>query len=235
MTDERTLTICIPTFNRCEMTLESFSGIYNNPKVAEILIVDDCSERDIFEELREKTQHLKNVRLLRNLENKGCYCNKMIAVSFARTEYCIILDSDNSISPEYLDRIFDYEWRPEIILTPECACPNFDFNAYVGLLITKENVSEYIDKPMFETMLNAMNYFVHRDEYLKAWDFKTDPVTSDSIYMAYRWLANGNKIQVVPGLKYFHRVWPGSHYQNNNKRTPIGFHEGILQKLRELK
>jgi hypothetical protein len=84
-------------------------------------------------------------------------------------------------------------------------------------------------------MLNAMNYFVHRDEYLRVWDGSIDPVTSDSLFQNYNWLKAGNEISVLPELEYEHRVHSGSHYQNNVRRTPRGFHESIIQKLKELR
>lgn len=235
MTEQRQISICIPSWNRSEMTIESFYDVYEDERIGEIIIVDDASDMEIFEDLKSMCDALPKVKLYRNLTNQDCYRNKMTAVSYANYPFLILLDSDNKIDKNYLDRLFEIqEWDEKTIYTPEFASPNFNFNDYAGLLITKENVSEYIEKPMFETMLNAANYFVSRDEYLKVWDETVDPVTSDSIFQCYNWLASGNKIQVVPGLIYQHNVHPGSHYQNNKDRTPIGFHEDILNKLRQL-
>ena len=80
-----------------------------------------------------------------------------------------------------------------------------------------------------------MNYFVNRDEYLRVWDGSIDPVTSDSLYQNYNWLNGGNSIYVVPNLTYEHRVHSGSHYQNNVRRTPQGFHDSIIEKLKNMK
>jgi hypothetical protein len=122
------------------------------------------------------------------------------------------------------------------ILNPSFAKPHFDFRMHQCTLIDKSNVHEYyMHSGSFQTMLNAMNYFVNRDEYLRVWDGSIDPVTSDSLYQNYNWLKAGNSIYVVPGLEYEHRVHSGSHYQNNVRRTPQGFHESIVQKLKELK
>jgi glycosyltransferase involved in cell wall biosynthesis len=233
MKDERTLSLAIPTWNRTDILFESFVQVYDDPRVSEIIIVDDCSDMGCFNEMRDKFAALTKIKLIRNITNVDCYQNKYRALSFINNEFGILLDSDNVIGVDYLDKIFEYEWRPDIILTPDFAQPNFNFKAYSGLLITKENVAEYIDKPMFETMLNAANYFVNRDNYVKVWDDKVDPVTSDSIFQCYNWLAAGNKIHVVPNLHYFHRVHRG-HYQTNVNRTAPGFHESILNKLRQL-
>ncbi len=164
-----------------------------------------------------------------------CYRNKREAVSKASNEWVILLDSDNVIDKEYLNKIFSFEWTLGVILQPSFARPNFDFSVYSGSMYHKNNVSRFIKYSDFTTMLNAMNFFVNRDEYLKVWDGSVDPVTSDSIYFNYKWLEAGNSIYVVPGLEYEHRVHNGSHYQNNVKRTPKGFHESIIKKLRALR
>jgi len=231
----RQISIAIPTYMREDMLFECFAQVYDDPRINDITIVDDASDLDLFNRIKEKCDKMPKVRLLRNPTNRDCYRNKMTALSFIGCEYGILLDSDNVIDKNYLDRIFEYEWVPEIILTPDFAQPSFNFTAYSGLLVTKENVAEYIDKPLFETMLNAANYFVNRTQYLRSWDGNIDPVTSDSIFQCYNWLVAGGKIQVVKGLNYFHRVHPGSHYQTQNNRTAPGFHNSILQKLRELK
>lgn len=238
MLDERRISICIPTYNRVGMTLESFEQVYEDERVSEIVIVDDASDWGLFTDLKKICDGLEKVKLYRNLTNQDCYRNKQTAISFSdnNTDGCILLDSDNKIGVDYLNRLYSIsEWDANTIYTPSFASPTFDFRAYEGLLITKENVAEYIDKPLFETMLNAANYFVHPFMYLEVWDGTKDPVTSDSIFQCYNWLLDGKSIYVVPGLTYQHKVHEGSHYQNNVSRTPQGFHESILNNLRYMK
>jgi glycosyltransferase involved in cell wall biosynthesis len=189
----------------------------------------------VYELLQKYFVTLPKVKHFRNDYNQDCYRNKKTAIELATNKWCCLWDSDNVFNIDYLDRIFEREWDNNTIYTPGFAAPHFDFRRYEGLIITKENVSAYIDLPMFETMLNANNFFVNREEYLKAWDGSVDPVTSDSIFMCYNWLKSGRKIMVVPGLTYQHTVHPGSHYVNNNHRTAPGLHESILHNFREMK
>lgn len=230
----RKIGICIPTYNRADLTIEAFAQVHDDPRIKSILINDDASELPEYERLQRNLEPFEKAKLCRNLFNVDCNANKMRSMWLSGCEYNVLLDSDNIINKDYLDRVFEYEWNPDIILTPDFAAPHFDFRAFSGLLISKENVAEYIDKPHFETCLNACNYFVNRDSYLEVFDKSVDPVTSDSIFQCYNWLKAGKKIQITKGLTYFHRVHRG-HYQENLARTAPGFHEGILQKLRELK
>ena len=161
----RQLSICIPTWNRVDMTLNAFAKVYDDKRVKSIIIVDDASDLHIYNELKEKTKDMKKVRLFRNLTNRDCYANKYVAVSLSLTDYCIILDSDNQIDTDYLDKIFEQEWHEDVVLAPDWAMPMFNYTDYSGLIVTKDNVTEYIDKPMFETCLNCMNYFVNKHTY----------------------------------------------------------------------
>lgn len=235
MTDSRQISLCIPNYNRVDFLLEAFEKVYYDQRISEIIVSDDHSDKEIYDQLEKLFIHFPKVKMFRNEINVDCHRNKKISIELAVNKWVIIFDSDNILYPDYLDRVFDQQWEEDIIITPSFASPLFDFRQYEGLLITKNNIAEWIDKPMFETMCNAANYFVNREEYLKVWDGGIDPVTSDSIFQFHNWLKAGNKVNILPNLTYFHRVHDGSHYRNNNHRTPTGFHEGILQKLRELR
>ena len=229
----RTLSICIPTWSRVEMTLNSFKEVYNDDRVEAIIIVDDASDEHIYNKLKEECDKLSKVKLYRNLINRDCYANKYVSISLSPTDYCIILDSDNQIDTSYLDKIFEQEWAEDIILAPDWAKPTFNYTEYSDLIISKDNLKEYIDKPMFETCLNCMNYFVNKDAYCDVWDATTDPVTSDSLFQNYNWLMSGKYIHIVHELRYNHLVHNQSHYINNVQRTG-DFREILLEKIRKL-
>ena len=229
------LSICIPTYERYEMLLNSFDKVLKDDRVGEIIICDDASSIENYEDVYNAVKWIQKVKLFRNDRNLDCYANKRMAISKASNEFCILLDSDNIIDKSYIDKIYQEDWVVDTILTPEWAMPHFDFRQHSGITVTKYNVASMMKQGMFQTMLNAANYFVSRDRYLEIWDELANPVTSDSIFMAYRWLANGGKIKIVEGLRYSHTVHAGSHYQNNVKRTPIGFHEEVVNNIMELK
>ena len=80
MVDERRISICIPTFQRVDMTLDSFKEVYDDERVSEIIIVDDASDISVFEELKSICDVLPKVKLYRNLTNQDCYFNKATAI-----------------------------------------------------------------------------------------------------------------------------------------------------------
>jgi glycosyltransferase involved in cell wall biosynthesis len=232
------ISLCITTYNRTELLFESFEQVINDPRVSEIVIVDDHSPIGLFTDISYKLQDNDKVKLFRNDVNLDCYRNKREAVSKATNEWVIIFDSDNIMTRQYIDRIenlFIGGLNAKTVYQPSFAEPHFNFTKYEGTLVDKSNVGKYLVDATFGTMLNAMNYFVNRDEYLRVWDGSVDPVTSDSIYQNLNWFKGGNNMYVVPGLTYSHRVHDGSHYQNNHKRTPRGFHQEVEQQLKALK
>lgn len=238
--EQRRVGMAIPTWNRYDVLLDSFMEILSDERVSNIHIQDDYSDIEIFDRVKEKiefiNQFTNKITLQRNLENKDCYGNKYLSVFNSKSDWVILGDSDNIFKPDYINKLFEIPyWEIDTIYTPCFAEPYFNFQNYSGLLITKENVADYISKPMFETMLNACNYFVNKNKYLMVWDNTINPVTSDSIYFCYKWLEAGNKIKVVDGLKYYHRVWQQSHYINNIAKTPSGLHQKIIDKIKNLK
>jgi len=229
------ISICTPTFNRTSLLIDSFKQVYDDERIGEIIIVDDCSDLAIYNLVGEILSHYPKVKYFRNEQNKDCYKNKCETVKKASNEYVILFDSDNELTTDYIDVIYNQTWSDDVILQPTFAKPLFDFRKYAGLYIHKNNVAEYIGKPMFDTALNACNYFINRDKYLQTFDDTIDPVTADSIYFNYCWLKNNNIIHFVKNLEYSHRVHDGSHYKNNVARTPNGFYESIINNLKQLK
>jgi len=116
---------------------------------------------------------------------------------------------------------------------PSFAKPQFDYRHLAGMKIDKSNVAWLLEQKMGDTMLNCMNYFVNKNEYMKVWQADIKPHTADSILQNYNWFAAGNKMFVVPGLEYFHRVHSGSHYQQNVHLTG-DLYQTIIEKLKSL-
>lgn len=228
------ISLCITSYNRCDMTVNSFLEVLHDDRIDEIIIVDDCSDIEIYNDLKSICDHLPKVKLYRNKRNLDCYLNKYAAIKIAKNDWCIIFDSDNTMWYEYLDTIYACEWDKKVIYAPIFAKPNFDYTAFSGLTITKENINQYWDKPMFQTALNTSNYFFNRKEFIKVFDTLENPITSEALYTNYNWLVEGNSIYFVPNLTYDHLVHSGSHYVKNNHKT-VDFNKILCEKYKMLK
>jgi glycosyltransferase involved in cell wall biosynthesis len=202
----RKISLCITTYNRNAYLFKSFEQVLNDERIGEVVIVDDCSDINLYLAIEERIKYMPKVRLYRNESNVGCYENKKIVVSKASNECVIIFDSDNIIKPDYLDRIFEQTWDSKTILAPDFAYPVFDYRKFSDVTFRKDNVAQYTFTPGFDCLMNTMNYFVHRDSFVHTWQQKHDIKGADSIYMNYLWLLSGNEIKCLKDLQYFHRV-----------------------------
>lgn len=227
------VTLAITSYNRDHLTHSSFKWIRDDPRITEIVIVDDCSDLHIYESLKRMVDGFEKVKLYRNDKNLGCYHNKRRAVELSTNQWVILFDSDNVIRPDYLDTLPQY-LVPNILYAPSFARPHFDYRGFSGKTIYSKNVAEFIGQKSFDCMINTCNFLVNRREYLKVFDQSIEePWTADTLYFNYCWLKFGHYIEVVAGMEYDHLVHDGSHYKENVQKTG-NFAKEIMDKLRRL-
>lgn len=233
--DNRKISVCVTSWNRFEVTLNSFIKVVDDERVEAVIVVDDNSDMVIYKQLEMAVQFNTKIQLYRNYVNLDCFLNKRHAISLATTNWVVILDSDNQIDTDYLDRLYEIkEWDNQTSYMPVHAKPLFCYEAFSGLTISKENVASYMGQKFFDTMLNCFNFFINRYEYLRVFKSDIDPITADSLYFNYLWFADGNKMYVVPNLYYEHAISHDSHYKTHNKRTG-NLYEEITTKVKQLK
>jgi glycosyltransferase involved in cell wall biosynthesis len=215
------ISLVLTSYNRDAMTIRAYSGIVDDERIGEVIIVDDCSADKYKDRLKRLANHPK-VKLFLNQKNLGCYKNKAYAISQATFGYVIILDSDNYVDKSYLDAVYSCDWEKGKILAPDFAKPHFNYTNFSGKTIDRQTVKQHLptgSKTRFDCLMNTMNYFVNKDEYLRVWDANIEPWTADTIYQNYQWLKAGNVLYIVPGMQYEHLVHSGSHYQEHNSKT----------------
>jgi glycosyltransferase involved in cell wall biosynthesis len=235
------ISISIPTHCRPEMLTESFAQVLDDPRIREVVVSDDCSGDGSFEKVIARWHGHEKVRVFRNKSNFDCYRNKRQAVELSTSEWCVLLDDDNVISRDYLDKLWALPpWEAGTIYCPDFAEPHFNYTQFSGCTVTRQNVAQLMVHKVprgfsdFKTALNTCNYFIHREAYLQTWVGGVDPVTADTLFHAYNWLAAGGVLLFVPGLRYQHRIHEGSHYKKNWRRTG-NFVVQVENKLKSLK
>lgn len=212
------LAIVIPTYNRYEMVQHAVADVIDDPRVGEIVVCDDASTNGSFAKL-SKWDHPK-VALFKNEKNLDCYANKAQALRHAVDDWCILLDSDNHIGVDYINRLYQLPtWKPRCTYLPTFAKPHFDYREFAGKIIDMETVAAMMNNQTFTTALNTANFFVHRQTYLDVFNPDIKPHTADSIYMNYRLISHGNSLVFVDGLEYDHLIHDGSHYKLNVHKT----------------
>lgn len=215
------ISLCITTYNRYELLIESFAQVLNDDRISEIVIVDDCSTDEIYGKVLAAVFDMPKVRLYRNQHNLGMSLNKKRAVELSKNEWCILFDSDNVIGPDYLDALLfavnnhQKLYRgmvPETIYCPSFAKPQFDYRKYEGWTTGAPFVKNLLKDPAVDCLMNTCNYVVNRAEYLRIYEHNPLMKGTDTIWFNYLWLKAGNSFYVVPGMEYYHRVWEGSGF-----------------------
>jgi glycosyltransferase involved in cell wall biosynthesis len=240
------ITLAIPSYNRSNYVIESFSSVISDERISEILIVDDCSELSIYSDLNNLIDSLKDsefftkIRIIRNEKNLGSFYNKFKCVEESKNDWIILLDSDNSIDVDYINSL-DEKRNKNVIYTPVhaiCESPflnyekysNFSLDriSYKGILNTGEDI-------MWHAILNTGNYFFYKKNYLeciKIEEIISNSFAADAFYLIYLWMKNieGAKIQVVDNMKYKHRLHNNSHWINNSDSSNL-FTKEIVEKV----
>jgi glycosyltransferase involved in cell wall biosynthesis len=241
------ITLAIPSYNRSNYVMESFSGVLSDERISEILIVDDCSDPEIYSELYNLVNSLKDseffakIRIIQNEKNLGAFYNKFKCVVESKNDWIILLDSDNSIEVDYINSL-DGKRNENIIYTPVqaiCESPFLNYSNYSNYLVDKISYKDIIisnGDPMWGAILNTGNYFFYRNNYIKCVQMEesiSNSFAADAFYLIYLWMKNleEGKIQIVENMKYKHRLHYDSHWLNNSNSSSLFINE-IIEKVR---
>ena len=222
--------IAIPTYERAKITPCSFAAVHNDPRVMSVAVVDDASTAASYNNLQDALKVFPKVVVSKNVENLGCYLNKRESVRRSLAKWVAVFDSDNVMTTEYLDALFAQQWHDDVLYMPVWAQPSLDYRQYEGLVLTRENVAEYLELPLFMAALNTGNFFVCKSSYMRVFDDSVKPFAADSMYFAYCWLAFGGRLLLTPGLHYAHLVHAGYWMQHAHQSTV--FADVLAHKMR---
>lgn len=228
------LSIAVTNYNRTEMLFHAIEQVLDDPRVDEIVISDDHSRTEVQLAVKEHYKNVEKVKIYGHTSNSGMHINKKNAVNYCRNEWVILLDSDNIISPSYIDAIPEY-LDPAVIYMPDFAAPNFDYTKFAGRWTVKKLQREldYKSNGMIECLMNTCNYLINRSEYLKTWKHNPDVLGADTIWFLYRWLLRGNEFHVVPKMQYYHRVHDGSGFMEDAAKNmkDAGIFKGLIRTI----
>ena len=99
---KHSVSVIIPNYNRFEQLIFALSSIvYQSEAVSEIIIIDDCSEKYLFNKIKLAVDKLKvdfpyiEFSLIRQKENGGANLCRNVGIFLAKYNYIAFLDSDD--------------------------------------------------------------------------------------------------------------------------------------------
>jgi len=236
------ITIAIPYFNN-EKYLEKVLELpLSSDFVSEIIIHDDCSDRQI------ESDHPK-IKVYRNDVNLGAFKNKYLAVSRSSNEWVYLLDSDNYFFDNSLDVVKNISpqrgryYSPSQLhlvddgldVTLNGKIVKYDFGLIDACRAKSLLLEDNLD---FHWLINTGNFFVNRDDYIesmkKVFEDPNYPYfEADAIVFCYNWLKNGNSIEVVENLWYNHTLRSNSYSHSVGCRntSSLEYHRSLMAQL----
>lgn len=99
------ITVIMPSYNNEAWITRAINSVLSQRGVnIELVVVDDGSTDGSVSIAREIANTEKNMRVISLLRNFGCYYARNIGIMNARGEYVTVVDSDDIISPDRLQR-----------------------------------------------------------------------------------------------------------------------------------
>jgi len=224
----KNISLAIPFYNTTEYFLECIKYALEDDFVSEIVVNDDCSTEDQYNDLLSIAKDYDKIKVFRNESNLGAFRNKYKTVEKCSSDWVYLLDSDNHPFEETYQVIRTIsDSNPNICFCPRKKfCKNDsdgfevvpDYNFKYDVIGIEESKDAIFKKTKwFEWFFNTGNYVVNRKMYLESLldaylDEETPLLHADTAAAYYFWLKNGGEFVVVDELYHNHRLRADSYW-----------------------
>ncbi|RKS13303.1 glycosyltransferase family 2 protein [Flavobacterium sp. 120] len=100
------LSVGIPTYNQAQyLRISVLSAYHQSCRPTEIVVFDDCSTDNTTQVLEELSLEIKELKVVRQDQNKGIAINKEACLKACMGDYIILLDSDDKLEPNYAETL----------------------------------------------------------------------------------------------------------------------------------
>lgn len=224
------ISFIIPNYNnKLEYIKECYNSIVENKElmeICEIIVVDNNSNKKIFNKIQNLSNKHSNFKVIKLSENEGTGFARNLGIDFAKGEYIYFVDNDDKIIPKTilkmlklieennLDVIF-CDTRDLInnkILVPKFTHINY-FNIENDELL---NINKE-DYPNIMYGWACWRFLINRDFIIKN-NIKFDEGSvAEDVYFTSLLYKNMQKIGIIKDIGYLHRVGVGITKNQHNK------------------
>ena len=232
------ISLGIPFYNTSRYFIDCIRYSLENDFVSEIVVNDDFSEEQEWNNLNEIVKEFNNskIKLYRNKSNLGSFRNKYLTVKNCTNSWVYLLDSDNYPFENSYELIKNIPDQDSLI----CYCPqhlyckndnsidyevisNYNFKYdLIGIEETKDMI--FKKTKWFDWFFNTGNYIVNRLTYIDAlnniYENKSVPLLdADTAASFYFLLKNGVQYKIVKNLSHHHRLRSDSTWNVCGERS----------------
>lgn len=169
--------IIIPIYNAFEDLQKCVESIYINTdlKNNRLILINDNSTDEHIKQYLDK-QHLKNIIVIHNKENKGFSYNINLGMEQSAENDVVLLNSDTVVTPRWIDKITECAYSSDIIgtVTPLsnnatlCSVPVFCEENKIPDHLSIKQIAEIVEKCSLKrypriTVANGFCMFIKRE------------------------------------------------------------------------
>ena len=191
----------------------------------EVLVVDDLGPDDsmsIVKELQASHPRGKNIRILTQPQNMGCWAARNRILDEAQGEYLLLLDSDDYLSEDALEKMIDVaeKYQTEVVYgsvepIPEAGKPTnlteSDIKLPFKLLLGKDELASYANLNLHATLYNFIWNVLFKMDFLKKHQLRFQETRfSDDILFATDMQPLVERAVLLSDITYNYVLRPGS-------------------------
>ena len=142
------VTVIIPTYNVEKYIVQCLNSVLNQSlKEIEIICIDNCSTDNTFNILNDYMRKFDNIKIIKNNKNLGPGPARNIGIKESTSEYFIFLDSDDYISENWIESLYNTikKYECDIVSNLNIYADNnnniFPFNINIRNYISEEEIN----------------------------------------------------------------------------------------------
>ena len=221
-----TMTLAIPTYRRFEPFLKNYIPKYLSLPFVDAIVIADETGEDIDAIQAQPWGSNPKLHFIRNSERLGAYHNKLNLMRQCKTNWIALIDSDNEVCPEYFIALEEW-WKTNGANSKEIYIPahveskninkmttNHPIARFAGHKVDKQTWNSFLPLPWAGYCLNLGNCVFHRTAIPHIPETVPKDVMADCQVMNKALVEKDYTLVIVPNMKYYHIVHPGSLYLN---------------------
>lgn len=185
----------------------------------EVILVDDCSTDDSFENIKKLTKNDLRVKLFKNNENKGVGFTKRKCVELASGEICGFLDPDDALANNAIE--INIQKHNENIVAAYSQFFLCDSNMKPLHLFPRSRAVKNGDKNFFNVFLEANHFFTFKKSAYDKTSGINPGLTSAVDQDLYLKLYEEGDFTFIKEPLYFYRLHEKGVSQEKSKKTKL--------------
>ena len=210
------ISIIVPVYNSSQYLCDCMESILNSSfKDIEVICIDDCSDVDSINILREYAKQDTRIRVFQNDSNMGAALTRNIGLRYANGKYIQFIDSDDFVDGNTILNVYKQMERTSadmgFIHAQIISDSDYNYGHFVG--IVGEYEGYYDGQVLLDTFMDNNEFFlylcsaIYRKEFIDTHQLRFQPlVVGEGGDFILRALCQAKRATVVKNTKYCYNI-----------------------------